>query len=244
MRFVAADGGGRSTPTLGYLRRARYFLKAVAVTVTVAFLGLTLQPLAVAANLPAQNPPDARAATNDEKLARTLEDIGQRLAKLEEKLDRKLDAKSEKDDLKRLRTELDTLDRQALADFDAIERHLKDKNLPQVILNRHTEAVKQYQKEMATLKANLDELEKAPKRSIGAHGDPTENRAQHRGQQGGTASKNERVDEKLIGQRIGVGCQIVREGKLAWNTQGLTQKAPVEEHQRGREAKIGNQGGD
>jgi len=160
MRFVAADGGGRSTPTLGYLRRARYFLKAVAVTVTVAFLGLTLQPLAVAANLPAQNPPDARAATNDEKLARTLEDIEQRLAKLEEKLDKKLDAKSEEDELRRLRAELDTLDRKALADFDAIERHLKDKNLPQVIRDRHSETVENYKTEMATLKANLDEVEK------------------------------------------------------------------------------------
>ena len=160
---VAAGRAGRRTLTLEPLRRARLFLKATALTVAIAFLGLTLQPLAIAANLPVQNTPEARPATNDEKLARTLDDIEQRLAKLEEKLEKKLDAKSEEDGLRRLRANLDALDRQALADFDAIERHLKDKNLPQVIRDRHNEAVNAYRQEMATLKANLDDLEKEPR---------------------------------------------------------------------------------
>ncbi|WP_169923962.1 transglutaminase domain-containing protein [Sulfurifustis variabilis] len=145
------------------LRRRHFFLRATALAVAFAFLNLYLQPLALAANLPdspeTQTP---REPTNEEKLSKNLETIEARLGTLEAKLARGEDASAEKQALQAARQELDALDTQALADFAAIEARLKEKNLPEVILNRHYEAVNQYKQEMAVLKANLDELDAEP----------------------------------------------------------------------------------
>jgi hypothetical protein len=147
-------------PAIAGLRRARWFLKTTAIVVTVSFLGLYLQPLALAARLPSAAASSVKIPpTSEEVLSRTLEKIEAQLAQLENKLDRRLDATTEKAKLKTMRQELDALDKQARANFDAIERHLKDKKLPQVILDRHTEAVRIYRSEMAILKSNLDSLE-------------------------------------------------------------------------------------
>ncbi|MBI5782341.1 MAG: hypothetical protein HZA69_01205, partial [Gammaproteobacteria bacterium] len=160
--FCSTGGVFMNQPAIGHLRRARLFLKTTVVVVTVAFLGLTLQPLALAANLPAAPKAAApRPASNEEKLAKTLEDVEDRLEKLEAKLSKKETAKPEQADLKVLRQELDGLDRTAMEDFDKIEKHLKDKKLPSVILDRHTAAVKTYQQEMARVKANLNDLDQA-----------------------------------------------------------------------------------
>lgn len=146
-------------PAIAGLRRARWFLKTTAIVVTVSFLGLYLQPLALAARLPSAAPAVKNSPTHEEKLGRALEDIENQLTKLETKLSQRIEATTEKTRLKTRRQELDALDKQARADFDAIERHLKDKKLPQVILDRHTEAVRTYRSEMTILKSNLDSLE-------------------------------------------------------------------------------------
>lgn len=145
------------------LRSASRFMRVVASFVLAAFLSLTLQPLALAAQLPSAAPA-ARTApvSNEANLAKTLEDIEDRLEKLENKLSKKASARQEQDDIKRLRQSLDALDQQALADFEKIGKHLKDKNLPTVILDRHTQTVNTYKTEMAALKANVDDVEKAP----------------------------------------------------------------------------------
>ncbi len=155
---------GNNLPVLRSLRHRSGFLKSIAALVLVAFVSLCLQPLALAANLPAApKAPTPRAPTNDENLSKTLDDLEHRLDKFERKLSRKEDATKDKDELKRLRQNLDTLDQQAISDFDKIGQHLKDKNLPKVILDRHTQAVNTYKTEMAALKANVDDIEKAPK---------------------------------------------------------------------------------
>lgn len=148
-------------PFIERLRRARLFLRSVAITVVCAYLGLYLQPVALAARLPAASASTTAKtpATPEEKLSRTLEGIEAQLAQLETKLNQRLDATTEKAKLKTMRQELDALDKQARANFDTIERHLKDKKLPQVILDRHTEAVRSYRSEMVLLKSNLDSLE-------------------------------------------------------------------------------------
>jgi transglutaminase-like putative cysteine protease len=147
-------------PAIAGLRRARWFLKTTAIVVTISFLGLTLQPLALAARLPSAAAPSVKTPpTSEEMLNRTLEGIEDQLVRLETRLDRRADTTTEKARLKTMRQELDALDKQARANFDAIERHLKDKKLPQVILDRHTEAVRTYRSEMAILKSNLDSLE-------------------------------------------------------------------------------------
>lgn len=149
-------------PAIGHLRKARLFLKATAVLVTVAFLGLYLEPLALAAQLPTQAAaPAVRAPSEAERLAQTIDGIEARLEKLEGKLARHEDTAKEKQELKILRTELEGLDQKAIQDFDTIERHIKDKKLPQAILDRQAQAVRTYKNEMATLKANLDDLDTA-----------------------------------------------------------------------------------
>jgi hypothetical protein len=155
---------GKSLPVTHVLRRQHGFMKSIAAVVLVAFVSLYLQPLAIAAQLPPAVPVGKPApVSNEERLARTLEAIEDRLGQLENRLARKEDATSDKDELKRLRKDLDEFDRHALADFEKIGKHLKDKNLPKVILDRHAEAVATYTAEIKTVKANLDNVEKAPK---------------------------------------------------------------------------------
>jgi hypothetical protein len=157
-------GPNRGTPRIARkpLRRNRPFLKATATIVTAAFLGLTLQPLAVAAGLPDRQPRHAAATppapTDAERLSQTLERVERHLDKLHDKLNKRQDIAPEHKELKALRTEINLLDRQALADFDGIERHIKAKNLPPEILKRHQEAVKTYKTEMTALKTNLGEV--------------------------------------------------------------------------------------
>jgi hypothetical protein len=142
-----------------FASRHRPALKGIATVVTAAFLLLTLQPLAIAANQTPAATTTPRVQTNDEKLAKHIESIEKKLDQFEGKLNKKEDATKEKGELKTLRQDLDALDTQAIKDFDAIEAHLKVKNLPTVIQNRHLEAVTQYKTEMAALKANLDAIE-------------------------------------------------------------------------------------
>src|SRR3972149_881569 len=149
-----------SRPLLTRMRRRQNWLRAIAVIVATAFLNLYLQPLALATQLPA--PPAPQEPGDSEKLARTIDTIENRLEKLEDKLSKNEDATDDRDAITTLRQDLDTLDTQALADFAAIEQHIKDKNLPAVILERHTQAVNTYKQEMQTLKANLDALNSAP----------------------------------------------------------------------------------
>ena len=58
-------------PVTHRLRRARIFFKTTAVVVIVAFLGLYLQPLAIAAHLSKHksNTPVTKEPTDEEKLA-------------------------------------------------------------------------------------------------------------------------------------------------------------------------------
>jgi len=143
------------------LRRAPVFLKATAVTLVFAFLGLTLQPLAIAANLPDRKTFTTPPPSDSEKLSQHLERIETHLEKLHSKLLKRADASKEAAELKTHRSELETLDQKAIEDFDRIEKHLKEKHLPPVILQRHAEAVKHYRSEMAALKGNLDGIDSA-----------------------------------------------------------------------------------
>jgi hypothetical protein len=167
-----SGSGSRGRPALAALRHANLFIKSVAVTVSVAFLGLTLQPLAMAARLPERQAPVVKEPTNEERLANHLEAIERYLDKHEARAEARVRSRKlasvtsaeitqEQNERKVLRQELDILDKLALDDFDKIERHLKDKRLPNTILQRQAEAVKKYQTEMAVLKANVDDIDTA-----------------------------------------------------------------------------------
>ncbi len=53
---------------------------------------------------------------------------------------------------------LESADPEIRAEFKATEKFLKDKKLPQVILDRQTKAVADYDSNYKTLKANLDSI--------------------------------------------------------------------------------------
>jgi len=139
--------------------------KTIAAVTLVAFLNLTLQPVALAKVLstPGKKPAvvKAKELSDEAKLAGTIEKIEKKLQRLEAKLTKKLDAAQEKSDLKKLQNDLIVLDKKAIEGFAKIEQHLKKKKLPKVIHDRHAQAVSQYRKEMATLKANLEGVESA-----------------------------------------------------------------------------------
>lgn len=159
VRYGSARISDDQQSLLARTRSRQIWLRFTAVVVAIAFLNLYLQPVALAASLPALAV--TQGPTNDEKLSRTIETIEQRLAQIETRLEKDEDAAKEKSELTALRQELDVLDDQAGKDFDAIEIVLKDKRLPQLILDRHYQAVKAYKQGIQTLKADLDELQVA-----------------------------------------------------------------------------------
>ena len=137
-------------------------MRTVASVVLAAFLSLTLQPLALAAQAAQARTPAAQAAPDTSaKLAKILEELEDKLDKLETKLTRKQQADQEKAELKALKQRLTDLDQAALDDFAKIEQHLKDHKLPQVILDRHHEAVRKYRADMAALKTDLEGMDAA-----------------------------------------------------------------------------------
>lgn len=153
------------------LRRIPGFLRAVSWVVLVAFLSLTLQPLAIAASQP--SPTAVRADEADEaKLEETLEKVESTLERIETKTARGEDTKGETEELKAMRQDIDAFDNLVRQNFAAIEQQLKDKKLPQVILDRHHETVRKYQEEIATVKRNLDDAEREP--------EPAKKRQKHR----------------------------------------------------------------
>ncbi len=164
---AAVRGRGNNNnkkPALTQLRRARLFLKSTTVLVLVAFLGLTLQPLAIAVQLPPDKKSSApinRPLSDEEQLSANLEKIESRLSKMEQKLAKRENASQDISELKNLHKDLETLDQKTLDNFDKIKKHLEDKQLPKTILDRHEEAVRNYRREMQVLKTNLDDLDKA-----------------------------------------------------------------------------------
>jgi len=149
-------------PLTTSLRRSTVFMRTVASVVLAAFLSLTLQPLALAAQAAQARTPAAQAAPDTSaKLAKILEELEDKLDKLETKLTRKQQADQEKAELKALKQRLTDLDQAALDDFAKIEQHLKDHKLPQVILDRHHEAVRKYRADMAALKTDLEGMDAA-----------------------------------------------------------------------------------
>ncbi len=150
-------------PITGQWRRARGARRFVSLLVLVSFLGLQLQPLALAAQAPsAPKASSTPAPSDEERLYKALLKIEEKLAKLIAKLAAQQDGSLEEGEVKELHKDLLSLDRRAIQAFDAIEQNLKAKGLPQVILSRHATAVQAYRTDFQTLDAHLTALEAAP----------------------------------------------------------------------------------
>ncbi len=150
------------TPLTTSIRTTPGFLRSVAALVIVTFTGLILQPTALALQtLPAKaNKSQTAADTNSAKLARANQKLLEKLERTEAKLARNETATAELAELKALQKELTTLDTTAMQEFADIEKHLKARKLPPVILKRHRDAVATYRQEMDTVLTNLTATDK------------------------------------------------------------------------------------
>jgi hypothetical protein len=145
--------------------------RVVATVIIIAFGGLVTAP-AVAATRAANElaterqertalPEQSESTKLNAALLETKEALRQ-VAGLPDVLDRvasQNERKAARDTIKTLRKQLRDLDKAARDDFRAIEKHLKANNLSDVILQRHYDAVAQYQREADALLNDLDALE-------------------------------------------------------------------------------------
>lgn len=120
-------------PVTETLRTARVS-KVVTAVVLAAFVSLTLQPLAIAANLPAapKATPQATATATDPsaQLAQALEATEAKLGELINDFTAGRDTAPRLQDVKQLHQQLKTLDQAALQSFAEVETHNKGQGPP------------------------------------------------------------------------------------------------------------------
>jgi transglutaminase-like putative cysteine protease len=126
------------------------------------WLALGEPAIALAAPRPvAQAPSEAAAASDQDPLDAALKDIGGTLEALHAGLTRGEDTAERRVRLNALRETVEGLDRTELSDFDRIERRLRDHGLPQLVLDRHADAVRRHKAAVAALRASLDSIDGA-----------------------------------------------------------------------------------
>ena len=84
-----------------------------------------------------------------------------KLAGMDDKLGKGQDTAGEQAELVTMKNEVNQLDHAVMANFQAIEDHIVSHQLPDVILQLHKDAVAKYQRELNTLRGNLDAIDKA-----------------------------------------------------------------------------------
>jgi len=146
------------TPINERLRHANLFMKGTASLVLAAFLSLTLQPLAIAANTPAPARAAPKEESTEEKLEKTLNAIQGNAERIERKSIKKESIQKEAEEINRLKSELDSLDSIMRRDFDQVGLELANKRLPSIIFDRHAAAVRTYRQQISALKADTAAL--------------------------------------------------------------------------------------
>jgi hypothetical protein len=142
------------------LRGLPAFMRSTAALVLVAFTLMVLQPTIAAAQAAKHaKPVTAPDHSAEAQLSRTLQQIEDRLARVEHKLQKHQDAGTERHELKQLRQTLKQLDAAAQEDFAQVEQHIHEHHLPSVILERHQAMVEHYQQALQNLTNELDGFE-------------------------------------------------------------------------------------
>ena len=104
---------------------------------------------------------DTRLMTSGEKFEKNLESIRELVNAAEEKSNKGQEPAAELDAIKAKKAQIETIDAELKSEFAATEKRLKDAKLPQVILDRHAAFVKNYEKSLAQLKSEIDDIDKA-----------------------------------------------------------------------------------
>jgi transglutaminase-like putative cysteine protease len=103
---------------------------------------------------------DARLVTSGEKFDKNLESIRELVNAAAEKSNKGKEP-AEIDAIKAKKAEIESIDAELKSEFAITEKRLKDAKLPQVILDRHTAFVKNYEKNLSQLKSEIDDMDKA-----------------------------------------------------------------------------------
>ena len=134
--------------------RVTRFFRVVSSVVLVSFTSLTLQPLWAAVLAGGAQAKSAPSRAGDEKYGEVLGAMEEQVLKAKANRGSGKPSKAEAGAVRALKKELDGLDAEVEAGFAATEKHLRDKQLAQVIMDRHAATValfRQKREEFAAL---------------------------------------------------------------------------------------------
>lgn len=152
---------------IGAIRDGGLWVRSLCAIIIVTFGGLVTSPAVAATRAEIERqertaPPERDESTKLNTVLLKTRDQLRALAGKPDVLNRvatKEERKAARDALKALRAELRELDKAAREDFRSIEKTLRAKNLPDVILERHAQAVARYETEAAALLDSLALIE-------------------------------------------------------------------------------------
>ncbi len=149
--------------TLGTLRASHRIMRATAAFVSLAFAMLILAPTAVAARAEMEKIEQRSAlqSGDEAEFARTLRKIENQIERLEAKLARGEDANNEKVLIKQLENGLRQLEGALRGNLDSLSDWINDKGLDPVIVQRHQQAVADFDTRLAQLFAMLTAIDTA-----------------------------------------------------------------------------------
>jgi transglutaminase-like putative cysteine protease len=104
---------------------------------------------------------DTRLVTSGEKFEKNLESIRELVNAAAEKSNKGQEPFAELDAIKAKKAQIETIDAELKSEFAVTEKRLKDAKLPQVILDRHAAFVKNYEKNLAQLASEIDDIDNA-----------------------------------------------------------------------------------
>jgi hypothetical protein len=139
-------------------------MRVTAASVLITFLMLILEPTAVAAQVLHKEYEQAAAQSAREQAAKldsTLKTVETTLTEWQQSLNsntRQRRQQSIQDELQVLKAQVLALDKHVQNDWKSTETHLRNKQLPDDIIQRHLLTVASYQKNVITLLNNLDEI--------------------------------------------------------------------------------------
>ena len=141
------------------LRGFPAFMRSTATLVLVTFTLMILQPTIAAAQAAKHaKPVTAPDHSAEAQLSRTLQQIEDRLARTEHKLQKHQDASAERHELERLQQTLKQSDQAVRQNFNQMEKLITKKRMASVILERHQAMVAHYQEEYQTLITELNDI--------------------------------------------------------------------------------------
>lgn len=148
-------------PLTAFMRRSSLAMRSIAGTVVMTFTMLILQPTVMATQAMAATTDKTPVQSDEGKLSKVIQRIDAKLARMEEKLGKAQDIANDQAELVLMKNELRTLDQAVSANFKAVEDHIVAHNLPDVIKQRHLDAVSSYEAERDALLLNLDAIDQS-----------------------------------------------------------------------------------